>query len=131
MWEVTGGKTCHFNCIPHRQDTSPNQDNFSVTHFKSGYTLICTFDGHGPFGQRLTGLFCQRSGSLIVNLHRTPFPICCRQNMEHCQVISCQPAQFKLCHGSWSTSLALTKIPLTKLASRRPWDPVEGNCVLN
>ncbi|CAE7614461.1 cysI, partial [Symbiodinium pilosum] len=31
------------------KDTSPNQDNFSVTHFKSGYTLICTFDGHGPF----------------------------------------------------------------------------------
>ncbi|CAE7246854.1 sir1, partial [Symbiodinium sp. CCMP2456] len=32
------------------KDTSPNQDNFSVTHFKSGYTLVCTFDGHGPFG---------------------------------------------------------------------------------
>lgn len=36
-----------------RQDTSPNQDNFSITHFKSGYTLICTFDGHGPFGPGL------------------------------------------------------------------------------
>lgn len=32
------------------KDTSPNQDNFSVTHFKSGYTLVCVFDGHGPYG---------------------------------------------------------------------------------
>lgn len=32
------------------RDTTPNQDNFSVTHFKSGFTLACAFDGHGPFG---------------------------------------------------------------------------------
>lgn len=32
------------------RDTTPNQDNFSVTTYKSGYTLACAFDGHGPFG---------------------------------------------------------------------------------
>ena len=29
---------------------APNQDAFSYTRFKSGYTLICVFDGHGKFG---------------------------------------------------------------------------------
>mmetsp|Transcript_49570 Transcript_49570/g.105487 ORF Transcript_49570/g.105487 Transcript_49570/m.105487 type:complete len:452 (-) Transcript_49570:241-1596(-) len=32
------------------RDTTPNQDNFSVTYFNNGYTLACAFDGHGPFG---------------------------------------------------------------------------------
>jgi len=32
------------------RDTTPNQDNFSLTTFKSGWTLVCAFDGHGPFG---------------------------------------------------------------------------------
>lgn len=32
------------------RDTTPNQDNFSLTYFKNGYTLACAFDGHGPFG---------------------------------------------------------------------------------
>mmetsp|Transcript_69221 Transcript_69221/g.165990 ORF Transcript_69221/g.165990 Transcript_69221/m.165990 type:complete len:444 (-) Transcript_69221:194-1525(-) len=32
------------------RDTTPNQDNFSITYFKNGYTLACTFDGHGPYG---------------------------------------------------------------------------------
>jgi serine/threonine protein phosphatase PrpC len=32
------------------RDTTPNQDNFSITYFKNGITLCCTFDGHGPFG---------------------------------------------------------------------------------
>jgi serine/threonine protein phosphatase PrpC len=32
------------------RDTTPNQDNFSLTYFKNGYTLACCFDGHGPFG---------------------------------------------------------------------------------
>lgn len=32
------------------KDTTPNQDNYSVTYFNSGWTLICCFDGHGPFG---------------------------------------------------------------------------------
>lgn len=31
-------------------DTSPNQDNFSVTHLNSGWTIFCVFDGHGPYG---------------------------------------------------------------------------------
>lgn len=32
------------------RDTTPNQDNFSLTYFNNGYTLACAFDGHGPFG---------------------------------------------------------------------------------
>jgi len=32
------------------RDTTPNQDNFSITYFKNGYALACTFDGHGPNG---------------------------------------------------------------------------------
>ncbi|CAJ1395954.1 unnamed protein product [Effrenium voratum] len=33
-----------------KMDTSPNQDNFSVTHFQTGHTLICACDGHGKHG---------------------------------------------------------------------------------
>merc|ERR1712176_176989 len=29
------------------QDTTPNQDNYSLTYFKNGWTLACTFDGSG------------------------------------------------------------------------------------
>jgi len=36
------------------RDTTPNQDNFSVTVFNSGYTLACAFDGHGPFGHTVS-----------------------------------------------------------------------------
>eukprot|EP00928_Gymnodinium_smaydae_P034349 TRINITY_DN24360_c2_g1_i1.p1 TRINITY_DN24360_c2_g1~~TRINITY_DN24360_c2_g1_i1.p1 ORF type:complete len:499 (-),score=110.97 TRINITY_DN24360_c2_g1_i1:81-1493(-) len=32
------------------RDTTPNQDNFSVTYFANGWALACAFDGHGPFG---------------------------------------------------------------------------------
>eukprot|EP00933_Yihiella_yeosuensis_P027753 TRINITY_DN21625_c5_g1_i1.p1 TRINITY_DN21625_c5_g1~~TRINITY_DN21625_c5_g1_i1.p1 ORF type:complete len:457 (+),score=111.45 TRINITY_DN21625_c5_g1_i1:91-1461(+) len=32
------------------RDTSPNQDNFSLTYFKNGWTLACCMDGHGPWG---------------------------------------------------------------------------------
>ena len=28
----------------------PNQDHWSVTAFKSGWTLFCVHDGHGPYG---------------------------------------------------------------------------------
>ena len=28
----------------------PNQDNWSVTAFKGGWTLFCVHDGHGPYG---------------------------------------------------------------------------------
>jgi len=31
-------------------DNSPNQDNYSITCLKGGYTLICVFDGHGKDG---------------------------------------------------------------------------------
>eukprot|EP00435_Cladocopium_sp_Y103_P062855 s682_g24.t1 len=34
--------------------TNQNQDNFSVTHFKSGYTLVCVFDGHGKLGHKVS-----------------------------------------------------------------------------
>lgn len=41
--------SCHKGSKGFR-DTTPNQDNFSVTYFKNGWTLACAFDGHGPFG---------------------------------------------------------------------------------
>jgi len=31
-------------------DISPNQDNFSITYFKSGHAMACCFDGHGEYG---------------------------------------------------------------------------------
>eukprot|EP00929_Paragymnodinium_shiwhaense_P086088 TRINITY_DN46587_c0_g1_i1.p1 TRINITY_DN46587_c0_g1~~TRINITY_DN46587_c0_g1_i1.p1 ORF type:complete len:388 (+),score=108.10 TRINITY_DN46587_c0_g1_i1:70-1233(+) len=31
-------------------DKSPNQDNFSVSRLKDGYTIACIMDGHGPDG---------------------------------------------------------------------------------
>ncbi|CAK9087613.1 Probable protein phosphatase 2C 64 (OsPP2C64), partial [Durusdinium trenchii] len=49
------------------KDTSPNQDNFSVTHFKSGYTLVCTFDGHGPFGHIVSTRTVQTVPWFMVN----------------------------------------------------------------
>uniref|UniRef100_A0A7S2DD03 PPM-type phosphatase domain-containing protein n=1 Tax=Alexandrium andersonii TaxID=327968 RepID=A0A7S2DD03_9DINO len=36
------------------RDTTPNQDNFSVTFFKNGYTFACCMDGHGPFGHMVS-----------------------------------------------------------------------------
>jgi len=36
------------------KDSSPNQDNFSVTLFKNGWTLACAFDGHGPNGHHVS-----------------------------------------------------------------------------
>jgi len=41
--------SCHKGSKGFR-DTTPNQDNFSITYFKNGWTLACAFDGHGPFG---------------------------------------------------------------------------------
>jgi len=32
------------------RDTTPNQDNFSLTYLKNGWTICCVMDGHGPFG---------------------------------------------------------------------------------
>lgn len=31
-------------------DTTPNQDNCSLTYFTNGYALVCVFDGHGKDG---------------------------------------------------------------------------------
>jgi len=36
------------------KDTTPNQDNFSVTMFQNGWTLACAFDGHGPNGHHVS-----------------------------------------------------------------------------
>jgi serine/threonine protein phosphatase PrpC len=36
------------------RDTTPNQDNFSVTYFKNGWRFACAFDGHGPFGHTVS-----------------------------------------------------------------------------
>jgi len=41
--------SCHKGSKGFR-DTTPNQDNFSTTYYKNGWTLACAFDGHGPFG---------------------------------------------------------------------------------
>jgi serine/threonine protein phosphatase PrpC len=41
--------SCHKGSKGFR-DTTPNQDNFSITVYKNGWTLACAFDGHGPFG---------------------------------------------------------------------------------
>jgi len=41
--------SCHKGSKGFR-DTTPNQDNFSVTYFKNGWNMACAFDGHGPFG---------------------------------------------------------------------------------
>merc|ERR1719359_2618985 len=41
--------SCHKGSKGFR-DTTPNQDNFSITMFKNGWNLACAFDGHGPFG---------------------------------------------------------------------------------
>ena len=32
----------------------PNQDNWSATRFKSGWTLFCVHDGHGPYGHHVS-----------------------------------------------------------------------------
>jgi len=32
----------------------PNQDNWSVTRFQSGWTLFCVHDGHGPYGHHVS-----------------------------------------------------------------------------
>jgi len=35
-------------------DTAPNQDNYSMTYFKNGYTMACCMDGHGPNGHKVS-----------------------------------------------------------------------------
>ena len=42
-----------------------NEDNFSVTHFKSVYTLVCAFDGHGEFGRclKMSDFFFSKPGT--------------------------------------------------------------------
>lgn len=49
---------CQKGSKGHR-DTTPNQDNFSITYFKNGYTLAMVMDGHGPFGHIVSHRCCQ------------------------------------------------------------------------
>jgi len=37
-----------------KETFSPNQDNFSITYFKNGWTLVCVFDGHGEDGHQVS-----------------------------------------------------------------------------
>ena len=46
---------------------SCNQDNFSVTHFNSGHTLVCAFDGHGPYGHLVATRAVQTVPWFMVN----------------------------------------------------------------
>jgi len=58
-WEVFGDPSGFPSALPSVEcrkghkgagDKTPNQDNFSITRFKNGYTLLCVFDGHGTDG---------------------------------------------------------------------------------
>jgi len=49
------------------KDSSPNQDNFSVTVFRSGWTLACAFDGHGPFGHIVSTRAVQTVPYFLIN----------------------------------------------------------------
>jgi len=40
-------------CQKGNKGYAPNQDNYSITYFKNGYTLACVFDGHGHFGHNV------------------------------------------------------------------------------
>lgn len=41
------------------RDTTPNQDNYSITNFKNGWNLCCVFDGHGPNGHHVSYWACK------------------------------------------------------------------------
>eukprot|EP00435_Cladocopium_sp_Y103_P029039 s4270_g7.t1 len=59
---------CQKGCkLRNGKDRSPNQDNFSVTQFKSGYTLVCVFDGHGPYGHIVSTRAVQTVPWFMVN----------------------------------------------------------------
>jgi len=55
------------SCQKGRKGLKENEDNFSVTHFKSGYTLVCAFDGHGEFGQIVSTRTVQTVPWFLVN----------------------------------------------------------------
>lgn len=49
------------------RDMTPNQDNYSITYFKEGYTLACTFDGHGPYGHHVSTRTVQTVPYFFIN----------------------------------------------------------------
>lgn len=62
-----------FSCIKGckgRGDTTPNQDNFSVTVFKDDWTVYCVMDGHGPNGHWVSTRVVQ---GLPYYLYNSPF----------------------------------------------------------
>ena len=46
--------------------SSPNQDSFSVTHFASGWTLMCILDGHGQHGHQIASRIAWTIPSFLV-----------------------------------------------------------------
>lgn len=49
------------------RDTTPNQDNFSISYFKNGYTMVCVMDGHGPFGHLVSSRTVQTIPYYVAN----------------------------------------------------------------
>ena len=56
----------HFACQKGFKDEEPNQDNFSVTRFKSGHTLACVCDGHGRCGHKVSERIVQTLPFLLL-----------------------------------------------------------------
>lgn len=54
------------------RDTTPNQDNFSVSYFKNGYKMVCVFDGHGPFGHLVSSRTVQTIPYYMVQSPKYP-----------------------------------------------------------
>eukprot|EP00397_Hematodinium_sp_SG-2012_P003067 GEMP01003075.1.p1 GENE.GEMP01003075.1~~GEMP01003075.1.p1 ORF type:complete len:432 (+),score=74.52 GEMP01003075.1:63-1298(+) len=62
-----------FSCVKGfkgRGDSTPNQDNFSVTVYNSGWIVYCVMDGHGPNGHFVSTRTVQ---SLPYYLGNSPF----------------------------------------------------------
>jgi len=69
------------------RDTTPNQDNFSLTYFKNGWTLGCTFDGHGPYGHLVSTRTVQTVPYYLAKSKHFP------DNMEAALIESFETAQ--------------------------------------
>mmetsp|Transcript_94345 Transcript_94345/g.177559 ORF Transcript_94345/g.177559 Transcript_94345/m.177559 type:complete len:458 (+) Transcript_94345:89-1462(+) len=63
--------SCHKGSKGFR-DTTPNQDNFSITYFKTGHNMACAFDGHGPFGHIVSTRTVQTVPYYFVNSAKFP-----------------------------------------------------------
>ena len=57
----------HFACQKgFKDEEEANQDNFSVTRFKSGHTLACVCDGHGRCGHKVSERIVQTLPFLLL-----------------------------------------------------------------